>query len=121
MNTFKVFLLSLAVAGIAACSGDDDDPVTGGLQQPLPLTITVDEKPLLNPDASSQAPATRTAITTTASLTAFTLDYQYIRSGELQSGNNSVTKDETGRQDIGQPNRAKVPKLAGMPTPMEPS
>lgn len=101
MNTFKVFLLSLAVAGIAACSGDDDDPVTGGLQQPLPLTITVDEKPLLNPDASSQAPATRTAITTTASLTAFTLDYQYIRSGELQSGNNSVTKDENGNWSAG--------------------
>ena len=47
MNTFKIFLLSLAAAGIAACSGDDDDPVTGGLQQPLPLTITVDENPMV--------------------------------------------------------------------------
>ncbi len=101
MNTIKVFLLSLAVAGIAACSADDDDPVTGGLQQPLPLTITVDENPLLNPDASSQAPATRTAITTTASLTAFTLDYQYIRADELQSGNNSVTKDVNGNWSAG--------------------
>lgn len=101
MNIIKVFFFSLAVAGIAACSGDDDDPVTGGLQQPLPLTITVDENPLLNPDASSQAPATRTAITTTASLTAFTLDYQYIRSGELQSGNNHVTKDVNGNWSAG--------------------
>ncbi len=101
MNTIKVFLLSLAAAGIAACSGDDDDPVTGGLQQPLPLTITVDENPLLNPDATSQAPATRTAITTTTSLTAFTLDYQYIRSDELQYGNNRVTKDENGNWSAG--------------------
>ena len=101
MNTIKAFLLSLAVAGIAACSGDDDDPVTGGLQQPLPLTITVDENPLLNPDASSQAPATRTAITTTASLTAFTLDYQYIRGDELQYGNNRVTKDVNGNWSAG--------------------
>lgn len=101
MNIIKVFLLSLAAAGIAACSGDDDDPVTGGLQQPLPLTITVDENPLLNPDASSPSPATRTAITTTTSLTAFTLDYQYIRSDELQSGDNSVTKDVNGNWSAG--------------------
>ena len=101
MNTIKVFLLSLAVAGIAACSADDDDPVTDGLQQPLPLTITVDENPLLNPDASSQAPATRTAVTTTASLTAFTLDYQYIRSDELQYGKNSVKKDVNGNWSAG--------------------
>lgn len=101
MNTFKAFLLSLAAAGIAACSADDDDPVTGGLQQPLPLTITVDENPLLNPDATSQAPATRTAVTTTASLTAFTLDYQYIRSDELQSGDNHVTKDVNGNWSAG--------------------
>ena len=101
MNTIKVFLLSLAAAGIAACSADDDDPVTGGQQQPLPLTITVDENPLLNPDASSQAPATRAAITTTTSLTAFTLDYQYIRAGELQYGNNSVTKDASGNWSAG--------------------
>jgi len=101
MNTIKAFLFSLAAAGIAACSADDDDPVTGGLQQPLPLTITVDENPLLNPDATSQAPATRTAVTTTTSLTAFTLDYQYMRGDELQSGNNSVTKDASGNWSAG--------------------
>ena len=101
MNIIKAFLLSLAAAGIAACSADDDDPVTGGLQQPLPLTITVDENPLLNPDASSQAPATRTAVTTTASLTEFTLDYQYMHGDELQSGNNRVTKDVNGNWSAG--------------------
>ncbi len=101
MNIIKVFLLSLAAAGIAACSGDDDDSITGGLQQPLPLTITVDENPLLNPDATSQAPATRTAVTTTASLTAFTLDYQYIRGDELQYGKNSVKKDVNGNWSAG--------------------
>ena len=63
-----------AAACFVACSTDDEQepPVTR-----YPLTIEVQEKPLVNPDDPAQARATRAAITTTSSLTTFTLDYQY--------------------------------------------
>ena len=59
------------------------------------------EKPLHNPDAPAQAPATRTEVTTTPTLSEFTLDYQYMRGEERQHGNNNATKDGSGHWSAG--------------------
>lgn len=101
MKIIHSLLLSLAVAGMAACSADDDDIIATDQQQPLPITITVVENPLLNPDLPAQAAGTRSPITTTSSLNAFTLDYQYIRGDEPLYGENNVTKGMSGNWSAG--------------------
>lgn len=93
MRISKVFFYVMAAVALAACSNDDNDIIDNGQEQPLPLTITVNETPLHNPNAPAQVPATRTAVTTTSTLTAFTLDYQYYIEDELIYGKNSVTKE----------------------------
>lgn len=96
-------MFALAAIGVAACSNDDDNTVVNSKEQPLPLNITVSEKPLHNPDAPAQAPATRAAVTTTPTLSAFTLDYQYMRGEELTllHGSNSASKDGSGHWSAG--------------------
>ena len=101
MKQTKIWMFTLAALGLTACSNDDDDIVRNGQQQLLPLTITVTENPLLNPDAPSQVQSTRAAVTTTSTLTAFTLDYQYERSEELHKGCNAATKDGSGNWSAG--------------------
>ena len=93
MKQTKIWMFTLAALSLAACSNDDDDIASNGQQQLLPLAITVTENPLLNPDAPSQVQSTRAAVTTTTTLTAFTLDYQYVRGDELMHGKNSATKE----------------------------
>ena len=74
-----------------------------------PLTISVTEKPFINPDASSagarvgdyKSPSTfsvrRAAITTTSSLKAFNLNYTYMYSTNLFDGSMSATKSGEGK------------------------
>lgn len=81
---------------LSACSNDDNDIIENTAEQPLPLTITVSENPLQNPNTPGQVSSTRTAVTTTSSLSSFTLDYQYTRGGELQSGYVDARKDGSG-------------------------
>ena len=94
-------MFALAAIGVAACSNDDNNTVVNSKEQPLPLNITVSEKPLHNPDAPAQAPATRSEVTTTPTLSAFKLDYQYMRGEELQHGYNNATKDGSGHWSAG--------------------
>lgn len=101
MRLIKVFFYVMAAVSLSACSNDDNDIIDNGQEQPLPLTITVNENPLHAPDAPAQAPATRTAVTTTSSLNEFTLDYQYFRGDELMHGNISATKDGSGNWSAG--------------------
>jgi len=101
MKQTKIWMFTLAALSLTACSNDDDDIASNGQQQLLPLAIIVTENPLLNPDAPSQVQSTRAAVTTTTTLTAFTLDYQYERSEELQTGSNAATKDGSGNWSAG--------------------
>lgn len=101
MRISKVFFYVMAAVALAACSNDDNDIIDNGQEQPLPLTITVNETPLHNPNAPAQVPATRTAVTTTSTLTAFTLDYQYYIGDELMYGNIRATKDGSGKWSAG--------------------
>ena len=96
MRQIKVFVLVGAAIGLAACSSDDNDIIDKGREQPLPLSITVSETPLLNTDGSASAPATRAAVTTTSTLTAFTLDYQYYNNEPLY-GQQNATKNGEGK------------------------
>ena len=69
-------------------------------QPSRPLTISVTEKPFVNPDASSSRGASsvrRAAITTTSTLSAFNLDYTYMYGTNLLQGNMSATKDGEGK------------------------
>lgn len=96
MKTIKLMTFMLAAIGMAACSNDDNDIIDNAQEQPLPLTITVTENPLQNPDAPAQASDTRAAVTTTSTLTEFTLDYQY-SADDLLHGNMTVSKDGDGK------------------------
>ncbi len=96
MKTIKLMTLMLAAMGMAACSNDDNDIIDNAQEQPLPLTITVTENPLQNPDAPAQAPGTRAVVTTTSTLSKFTLDYQYFY-GESMYGVMTVSKDGDGK------------------------
>lgn len=77
----------------AACSSDNDEPVV--VQPPVtsyPLTIEVSENPLI-PDGQEARGETRAPITTTATLTAFNLNYVY---GGTWSGENPMTVTNNG-------------------------
>lgn len=101
MRLIKVFFYVMAAVSLSACSNDDNDIIKNTAEPPLPLTITVSENPLQNPNTPSQVSSTRTAVTTTSSLTSFTLDYQYTRGGELQSGYVDARKDGSGNWSAG--------------------
>ncbi len=93
MKISKFLIIALTAGGFTACSSDDDiDMINNDQAQTLPLTITVTENPLINPDAPSQAPVTRADITTSSSLESFILDYQYYLEEELSHGFNNVKK-----------------------------
>lgn len=93
MKISKLLIIALTAGCFVACSsGDDIDMINNGQAQALPLTITVTENPLINPDAPSQAPTTRAAITTSSTLESFSLDYQYDGAEELLHGSNNVKK-----------------------------
>ena len=96
MKTIKLMTFMLVAIGMAACSNDDNDIIDNAQEQLLPLTITVTENPLQNPDAPAQASDTRAAVTTTSTLTEFTLDYQY-SADDLLHGNMTVSKDGDGK------------------------
>ena len=101
MRLIKVFFYVMAAVSLSACSNDDNDIIENTAEQPLPLTITVSENPLQNPNTPGQVSSTRTAVTTTSSLSSFTLDYQYTRGGELQSGYVDARKDGSGNWSAG--------------------
>jgi hypothetical protein len=82
----SIYLLGLLL--LVACA-NDDEPTGQQVQNTYPLTIEVTENPL-TPDGE-EGSRTRTAITTTSSLTAFNLDYVY--GGEYSTGSTSVTND----------------------------
>ena len=96
MRQIKVFMLVWAAVGLAACSSDDNDINDKDRVQSLPLTITVSETPLRNTDDPASVRSTRAAVTTTSTLTEFTLDYQYVRGADLQHGSYQVQKDGAG-------------------------
>ena len=109
----RLLLVAAAATGLVACSTADEQETPA---PHYPLTLEVQENPLLNPEApSSPAPApaapaptpaavpaaspagttTRAPITTISSLAAFTLDYQY---GEAPShGSMAATKGIDGQ------------------------
>ena len=101
MKQLKLWMLILATTGASACSNDDEGNIVPRNESSLPLTVTVTENPLLKPDAPAQARGTRTAVTTSSTLSSFTLDYQYTRGGELQSGHNDARKDGSGNWSAG--------------------
>ena len=101
MRLIKVFFYVMAAVSLSACSNDDNDIIENTAEPPLPLTITVSENPLQNPNTPGQVSSTRTAVTTSSTLTSFTLDYQYTRGGELQSGHNDARKDGSGNWSAG--------------------
>ena len=101
MKQVKLWMLILATTGASACSNDVEGNIVPRNESSLPLTVTVTENPLLKPDAPAQARGTRTAVTTSSTLTSFTLDYQYTRGGELQSGHNDASKDGSGNWSAG--------------------
>lgn len=73
-----MMMIVLGLIGLTACSSDDD----GGAQQPpaktqYPLTIQVTENPYVTSGAEARIRDTRAAISTTASLTAFKMNYAY--------------------------------------------
>lgn len=84
-HLLRRFFVAAAAVGCVACSNDDGPEPTVAR---YPLTIEVKENPLVNPE--TPANATRAAITTTESLTAFTLDYQY--GSEPSHGSMTATK-----------------------------
>ena len=100
MRQINIFVLVGAAIGLAACSSDDNDIIDKDRVQSLPLTITVSETPLLNTDDPASAPATRAAVTTTSTLTAFTLDYQYMYEEVLAHDQNDAKK-KGGTWDAG--------------------
>ena len=81
MNAYKLFCVLLSAAAITACSSDDNgitEPLTPNPEPTLlPLTIEVAENPMVNPDVSAEARATRAAIVTTAALSEFSINYEY--------------------------------------------
>ncbi len=80
MKLFKLLVFALTTLCFTACSSDDNDTTTSGKDPEttkIPLTIEVAENPLVNPEAQSQAPATRAAITTTSTLEEFKINYVY--------------------------------------------
>lgn len=81
MNAYKLFCVLLSATAIMACSNDDNgitEPLTPNPEPTLlPLTIEVTENPMVNPDASAEARATRAAIATTAALSSFSINYEY--------------------------------------------
>lgn len=74
MKTIYQLTIALAAACFVACSTDDEQEPPASR---YPMTIEVQENPMVNPNVQAEARATRAAITTTSSLTAFSLDYQY--------------------------------------------
>jgi len=105
MKRINILLITLAAVGFAACSGDDDDNKIITPEEPAqtlrPLTIEVSETPMVNPEAPSNspkrgenAPATRAAVTTLSTLSAFNLEYMY---GALPYYNDkSITANKDG-------------------------
>lgn len=103
MKLFKLLVFALTTLCFTACSSDDNDTTTSGKDPEttkIPLTIEVSENPLVNPEAQSQAPATRAAITTTSTLEEFKINYVYKDdSGQLRtnadSNNTHITAKKT--------------------------
>lgn len=83
----KLCILLLIATGLAACS-NDDEVITA---QERPITVTVSEKPFTTP-TSNAAPvrSTRAAITTTETLSAFSIDYVY--GSKPKTGSRTATK-----------------------------
>lgn len=72
-HTQLIALLMAAGAGLAACSSNDSTETVGA---PLRLIVDVTENPLTDASASAkERMATRAAITTTGSLSAFSMNY----------------------------------------------
>ena len=89
-------MIALAAACFVACSTDEEKETT---VTRYPLTIEVQENPLVNPGAPANVKTTRAAITTTSTLTTFSLDYQY---GDAPShGSMTATKGIDSRWSSG--------------------
>ena len=87
LNILRGRLCLLLCLGLfAACSSDDDEQTPS--KKTYPLTIEVAENPLVN--EGGEPVATKATITTTSSLSAFTMNYVY---GTAEPG--SVTAERT--------------------------
>ena len=93
-RSLHLLLISAAATFFVACSTDDEQEPSSAR---YPLTIEVQENPLVNPDANARA--TRAAITSTSSLTTFTLDYQY--GAAPNTGSMKATKGSNGQWTSG--------------------
>lgn len=101
MNAYKLFCVLLSATAIMACSNDDNgitEPLTPNPEPTLlPLTIEVAENPMVNPDASAEARATRAAIATTSSLSEFSINYVYGAQRYTNGTPLSATKSAEGK------------------------
>lgn len=75
-NDQSIAIAAAAILMVAACSKDENYQQIPAPKQ-LPLTIEVTETPFVAPDNPVEAPGRRAAITTTSTLTSFTLNYGY--------------------------------------------
>lgn len=69
----KSFFIFMMAACLAACSSDDEPIVTPELR---PLTVEITENDIVSTSTPQQAPTRADAATTTATLTAFSMNYQ---------------------------------------------
>ena len=90
----KFCSMMLCLALCAACSSDNDE-VEGPQpsKQSYPLTIEVTENPLV-PDGDAVRSATKAVITTTSTLSQFSMNYVY---GNNSTGSETATKNGEGK------------------------
>ena len=90
----KFCSMMLCLALCAACSSDNDE-IEGPQpsKQSYPLTIEVTENPLV-PDGDAVRSATKAVITTTSTLSQFSMNYVY---GNNSTGSETATKNGEGK------------------------
>ena len=107
LNILRGWSWLMLLALLAGCSNDSDEPEPPQPENPkqsFPLTIEVEENPMIPEGVRSVG--TRAAITTTSSLEAFNMSYVY---GTAEPGSVSASKNEEGKWSGGDwPNDAAL-------------
>lgn len=107
LNNLRGWSWLMLLALLAGCSNDSDEPEPPQPENPkqsFPLTIEVEENPMIPEGVRSVG--TRAAITTTSSLEAFNMSYVY---GTAEPGSVSASKNEEGKWSGGDwPNDAAL-------------
>lgn len=107
LNILRGWSWLMLLALLAGCSNDSDEPERPQPENPkqsFPLTIEVEENPMIPEGVRSVG--TRATITTTSSLEAFNMSYVY---GTAEPGSVSASKNEEGKWSGGDwPNDAAL-------------